>query len=279
MKIGVLCSRIRIEEKLIFQEMRRRNLDFDKINDDKVVLDFNNPLDDYDIILERSISHTRALLSLKILNDWNIKTVNRFEVADICGDKAISTSVLIREGIPIPRTMMAYSEESALEAIERIGYPVVLKPTVGSWGRLLSKVNDREAAEALLEHKKTLGTYHHSSFYIQEYINKPDRDIRCIVIDGEPVAAAYRTSAHWITNAAKGAIPLPCPVTPEIGDLSVRAAEAVGGGIIAVDLLESEKGLLVNEVNYTMEFRSLHQATGIDIPALMIDYLIKEAKR
>lgn len=280
MKIGVICSRVRIEEKLIFAELQRRNMDFDKINDEEFILDFNNPLQGYDIILERSISFTRGLLTVKILNDWNIKTVNTFEVATVCGDKAISTSVLHAAGIPTPKTMIAYSQESALEAIENMGYPVVLKPTVGSWGRLLSKVNDRDSAEALLEHKKTLGTYHHSSFYIQEYVEKPGRDIRCIVMGDEPVAAVYRTSSHWITNAARGALPAPCPLTAEIGELAVKAVKAVGSGVIAVDILESpDRGLLVNEVNNTMEFKFLFQATGIDIPGLIIDYCIKEAKR
>jgi len=279
MKIGVICSRIRIEEKLILAELRRRNMDFDKINDEELILDFDNPLKGYDIILERSISFTRGLLTVKILNDWNIKTINTFQVATICGDKAMSTSVLNAAKIPTPRTMIAYSEESALEAIEKLGYPVVLKPTVGSWGRLLSKVNDRDAAEALLEHKKTLGTYHHSSFYIQEYIEKPGRDIRCIVMGNEPVAAVYRTSSHWITNAARGALPAPCPITEEIGGLAVRAAHAVGSGIIAVDIMECpNRGLLVNEINNTMEFKFLYQATGIDIPGLIIDYCVKETK-
>ena len=103
-------------------------------------------------------------------------------MADICGNKLMTTSALAAAGVPQPKVLVAYTPESALEAIERLGYPAVLKPTVGSWGRLLSKVNDRDAAEAILEHKETLGSYHHSIFYIQEYVKKPGRDIRAFQV-------------------------------------------------------------------------------------------------
>jgi len=280
MKIGVLVSRIRVEEKLLFEEMDRRGIDYDLIDDRQVIFDLHKrPLNGYDVILERCINHSRALYALKVLGDWGIKCVNRYEVADNCGNKLLTTVALIRDNIPCPRTKLAFTQESAIEAIESMGYPVVLKPAVGSWGRLLSKVNDREAAEALLEHKEVLGSYHHSIFYIQEYINKPQRDIRSFVVGDETICAIYRYAEHWITNTARGGRAENCPVTPEINDLSVRAAKAVGGGIVAVDLLESDRGLLVNEVNYTMEFRNSIAPTGVNIPARVVDYLIQEAER
>ena len=157
-----------------------------------------------------------------------------------------------------------------------MGYPVVLKPAVGSWGRLLSRVNDRDAAEAILEHKETLGTYHHSIFYIQEYVKKPERDVRSFVVGDETIAAIYRTSDHWITNTAQGGKASNCPITPEVDRLSRAAAAAVGGGLLAIDLLETPHGIMVVEVNYTMEFRNSIDTTGVDIPGKMIDYLLKE---
>jgi [lysine-biosynthesis-protein LysW]--L-2-aminoadipate ligase len=141
----------------------------------------------------------------------------------------------------------------------------------------LSKVNDRDAAETILEHKVTLGSYHHSIFYVQKYVNKPGRDIRSFVIGGACVAAIYRVSTHWITNTAQGGKAENCPVTPALEDLSVRAAQAVGGGIVAVDIFETEKGLQVNEVNYTMEFRNSIATTGVDIPKLVVDFVLKNA--
>ncbi|HEV2065574.1 MAG TPA: RimK family alpha-L-glutamate ligase, partial [Thermomicrobiales bacterium] len=169
----------------------------------------------------------------------------------------------------------AFTPESAVGAIEEIGYPVVLKPAVGSWGRLLARVNDRDAAEALLEHKVTLGSFHHGAFYIQEFVEKHGRDIRSFVVDDKTICAIYRDSPHWITNTARGGKASNCPVTPELDDVSRAAAAAVGGGVVAVDLFETERGLQVNEVNYTMEFRNSIDTTGVDIPARIVDYVLK----
>jgi [lysine-biosynthesis-protein LysW]--L-2-aminoadipate ligase len=275
MRIAVLCSRIRAEEKLLFQELERRGLDYVKIDDREQVFDLHTTTYPFDVILERCIQHSRALYMLKIFNDAGIPTVNTYHVALTCGDKFLTTQALIHAGVPTPRCLLAFTPESALEAIEQLGYPVVLKPVIGSWGRMVSKINDRDAAEAILEHRDVLGNYQHSIFYIQQYINKPGRDIRSFVIGDECIAAIYRTSPHWITNTARGGVATNCPVTPELADLSVRAAHAVGGGVLAIDILETPEGeLLVNEVNYTMEFRNSIDTTGVDIPARIIDYVL-----
>jgi [lysine-biosynthesis-protein LysW]--L-2-aminoadipate ligase len=226
--------------------------------------------------VERCISHARALYSLHILNDRGVKTVNTARVSDTCGNKLQTTSALTRAGVPQPRCLVAYTPESALEAIEEFGYPVVLKPAVGSWGRLLSKINDREAAEAILEHKEVLGSYHHSIFYIQEYVAKPQRDIRAFVIGNETIAAIYRNSEHWITNTARGGKASNCEITPELNDICLAAAKAVGGGVVAIDVFEDpDRGLLINEVNYTMEFRNSIAPTGVNIPAKYVDFALK----
>ena len=191
----------------------------------------------------------------------------------------MTTSALAAAGVPQPKALVAYTAESALEAIERLGYPAVLKPTVGSWGRLLSKVNDRDAAETILEHKETLGSYHHSIFYIQEYIKKPGRDIRAFQVGPETICAIYRNSPNWITNTARGGTSANCPVTPELADICTRAARACGGGVVALDLFEDpDRGLLVNEVNYTMEFRNSIAPTNVNIPERMVDFTLKVAK-
>jgi [lysine-biosynthesis-protein LysW]--L-2-aminoadipate ligase len=275
MNIAVLLSRVRVEEKLLLQAFEKQGLAVDVLDDRKVIFDLQqNGWDQYDVVVERCVNHSRALYALRILNDWGIPTVNSYEVALICGNKLETTSALIRDKVPAPRCKIAFTPESALEAIEEMGYPVVLKPAIGSWGRLLSKVNDRETAEAILEHKQVLGSYHHSIFYIQEYIDKPARDIRSFVVGDETIAAIYRLSDHWITNTARGGRAENCPVTPEINELSLAAAKAVGGGVVAVDLLETRAGeLLVNEVNYTMEFRNSIETTGVNIPDLIVAYI------
>ncbi len=277
MKVGILYSRIRVEEKLIIRALAERGVDYELIDARRAVFDLARPeaWQAYDVILERCVSHSRALAALQILGNWGVPCVNDAHVAQVCGSKLETTLALLAANVPTPRVQIASTPEAALAAIEAMGYPVVLKPAVGSWGRLLAKINDREAAEAVLEHKSTLGSYHHSIFYIQEYVPKPDRDIRSFVVGDETICAITRHSAHWITNTARGGRAENCPVTPQIDQLSQAAARAVGGGIVAVDLLETETGeLLVNEVNYTMEFRNSIEPTGVDIPGRIVDYLL-----
>lgn len=281
LRIGVLYSRVRVEEKWIFAALEQRGVDYERLDDRYVSFDLGNPGDwlQYDAVLERSISYVRGLYALQILNAWGIPTVNTARVAEVCGDKLVTTAALAGAGVPQPRTVAAYTPESALDAIEAMGYPVVLKPVVGSWGRLLAKINDRDAAEAVLEHKTTLGSYQHSIIYIQEYIAKPGRDIRALVINDRVVAAMYRKSEHWITNTARGGEGEVCPVTPEIEGLCLQATRAVGGGVLAVDLIEHpDRGLLVNEVNHTMEFHTAVPTTGVDIPGMIVDYTLEVAQ-
>ena len=277
MKVGILLSRIRVEEKLLLAEMERQNLNPERIDDGKIVFDMQEDAwGGFDVVLERSISHVRALYALRLLDDWGVATVNTFEVVNTCGDKLLTNSALLQNSVPTPRTLIAFSVESALEAIESLGYPVILKPVVGSWGRLLSKINDREAAEAVLEHKTVLGSYQHSISYIQEYIRKPARDIRAFVVGDETIAAIYRASEHWITNTARGGAATNCPVTPELNALCLATARAVGGGVVAVDVLEDpDRGYLVNEVNHTTEFRNSIEPTGVNIPARIVDFVIR----
>ena len=279
MKIGVLLSRVRVEEKLLFDAFEKRGIAFDKLYDPEIVFDLEKQAFQYDCVLERCINHSRALYALRILNGWGIKTVNTYQVADTCGNKFLTTMALLEHKVPSPRTMIAFTRESALQAIDTLGYPVVMKPAIGSWGRLLSKINDRDAAEAILEHKEILGSYHHSIFYIQEFVKKPQRDIRAFVVGDECICAIYRYSEHWITNTARGGQAENCPVTPELNTLAVAAARAVGGGVVAIDLLETPEGqLLVNEVNYTMEFRNSIETTGVDIPGHVVDYVVHVAR-
>ncbi len=273
--VGVLLSRVRVEEKLLLEAFERRGVRTKLLDDREIVLRLDErPELGVDVVLERCIQHSRALYALAVLETHGIPTVNSFEVADVCGNKLLTTMRLIRDGVPSPRTRLAFTPESALVAVEELGYPAVLKPLVGSWGRLISKVNDRDAAESILEHKDVLGTYMHSIYYVQEYVDKPGRDIRAFVVGDETIAAIYRASPHWITNTARGGQATNCPVTPALDDLCVRAARAVGGGVVAVDVLESAGGLLVNEVNYTMEFRNSIDTTGVDIPARVVDHVL-----
>lgn len=280
MRIGLLCSRVRAEEKLLLEEIRRRGLEVEMLDDRELVFTPGESKFNLDVVLERSVSHSRALYALRMFEQAGIPTVNRHDVTRVCGDKLLTSIALQEHGVPTPRVEVAFTPQSALQAIEGMGYPVVIKPVVGSWARLVSKINDRNAAEAVLEHKDVLGvSYLHSIYYIQEYVEKPGRDIRAFVVGDDVVGAVYRNSEHWITNTSRGGTASNCPVTPELKKIALKAAEAVGGGIVAPDLMETSDGLTVHEVNYTMEFRNSIEPTGVDIPARIIDYVEGVARK
>lgn len=280
MKVGFLHSIIRKEEKLLLAELRdRKDVELLKIDDRQQFFDLHKNSFDIDVLLERSVNHSRALHTLKIFQDHGVPTVNTPEVAEVCGSKFLTTQALIKAGIRTPRCFLAFTPESALEAMDRLGYPCVIKPTTGSWGRLISKVNDRDAAEAILEHKQILGSYHHSIFYIQEYVEKKGRDIRSFVVGDNCIAAIYRHADHWITNTARGGTTTNCPITDELFEISVQAAKACGGGVVAADVFETDQGFSVNEVNYTMEFRNSIDVTGVNIPGKIVDYVLEVGRK
>jgi [lysine-biosynthesis-protein LysW]--L-2-aminoadipate ligase len=282
MRLAILASRIRVEEKLLIEALRQRDVAFDIIDDGELLLDLaqvGGQWRQYDAVLCRSLSQTRALAVTYVLEHWGIPVYNSAAVTATCNDKLLTTLALLRAHVSVPRTMLAFAANTAVQGIEEMGYPAVLKPVTGSWGRLLARVNDRDAAEAVLEHQETLGSYQHHIHYIQEYVSKPQRDIRAFVIGDRTICAIYRTSEHWVTNTARGAVTSNCPVTPEIDEICTRAAQAVGGGILAIDLLEDpEQGLVVNEINATMEFRNSIAPTGVDIPNEMLSYVLSNVR-
>lgn len=287
--VGVICSRIRVEEKLLLQALQERNVSFQRIDSREFALVLGQgeesypaltrsfeTLQEFDVILMRCLSHSRAYYLSRWLEGKGIPTVSSHQAIATCGDKMLTSTALREAGVPIPNTRIAFTKETALEAIEEMNYPVVLKPLFGSWGRLLARINDRHAAEAILEHKTSLGDYTHGVFYIQEYVEKPGRDIRSFVVGGRTIAAIYRQSPHWITNTARGGETNNCQITREVDALSLDAARVVGGSVVAIDLLEDPDGrLLVNEVNHTPEFRNSIDTTGVNIPREIIDHVLE----
>lgn len=281
MRVAVLHTRIRVEERMLLDELERRGVECDLLHADEMLLDLTGEQSNVapgTVVIDRCLSHTKALAALHALEARGAVCINRPNVVEVCGDKMRTTVALTSAGVPSPRTFAAFSPEQAANAAERLGYPLVLKPTLGSWGRMVSRINDRDALDAVVEHKTTLGGIQHGVLYLQEFVEKPGRDIRAFVVGDRTICAIGRSSAHWITNTARGATTHNVPVTDEINDLCVRAANAVGGGVLAIDLLEHPtRGLLVNEVNHTMEFRNSVAPTGVDIPALVVDYALERA--
>ncbi|MFZ0920969.1 MAG: lysine biosynthesis protein LysX [Candidatus Dormiibacterota bacterium] len=278
MRVGLLCSRIRVEEKLLRDALVYRGVDVEIVDDRDQTFTLAEPVRPWDAVLERSISQTRGLAVTRVLESWGVPTVNRYAVGAVCASKLDTSAALAAAGVPVPATAIAFTPDAALRAAEELGYPVVVKPVTGSWGRLLAKLNDRDAAEALFEHKAVLGGPEHSVFYIQRHIDKPGRDIRAFVVGDEVICAIYRDSDHWVTNTARGATTRDCPIDGTLRRLALEAASAVGGGVLAIDLLEDRDRLVVSEVNATMEFKNSIDVTGVDIPGRVADHVREVAR-
>ncbi len=284
MKLGLLYSRIRSDEKLLLSELRERGHDVVKVDvrDGSFGLDaVPDALGECDLALDRCLATSRSTYVTQFCAHHGVPVVNDPAVAATCADKVRTSLALSAAGVPTPKTEVAFTQDAALEAIETMGYPCVLKPVVGSWGRLMAKVDSRSAAEAILEHKATLGHYEHKVFYVQEFVPKPGRDVRVLAVDGEPVAGMVRSAEHWLTNAANGADTAAFDVDDEAAALVAAASDAVGGGLLGVDLMETgtgdDAGYTVHEVNHTVEFDALNGAVDVDVPAAVVDWLETKA--
>ncbi len=275
-KVGLCYSRIRHDEKLLLSALRERGHEVEKIDVRDLAFDLADPpaaLTEVDVLLDRCLATSRSTYLTRFAEAYGIPVVNSAETAKTCADKVETSLALEAAGVPTPTTTVAFTTDAALEAIKSFGYPCVLKPVVGSWGRLLAKIDSRSAAEAVLEHKETLGHYEHSVFYVQEFVEKPGRDIRVLACDGEAVAAMSRSGDHWVTNAAAGAETAAFAVDDEVSDLVARASEAVGGGLLGVDLMETGEGYTVHEINHTVEFKALNDAVEADVPGAVVDWV------
>lgn len=284
MRVALLHTLIRPEEKLLVQALADRGVDHDLVDVRQQAFPLERPpeADAWDVALLRVLSHHQALAAARALEAWDVPVVNPSAVVETCGDKWATSLALSRAGVPTPRTRVALDPETARAAAEELGFPVVVKPTLGSWGRLLARCNDADALEAVLEHKDVLGGPHHQVLYLQELVDKPGRDVRLFVVGGQAVCAIYRTSDHWIANTARGARATDCPVTGELADLAARVTDAVGGEVLAIDLMEdgeADGDLLVHEVNHTTEFRNSIEPTGVDLPGRIVDRLVGVGKR
>ena len=276
-RVGMLVERVRVEEKMLAEAFAVRGVELDVVDVRGLVVDTTLDIPRWDVVLDRCLQLSHAQAVVRLLTDRGVRTVNTPDVIAACADKVVTTSLLRAAGVPVPRTAVAFSADAALAALEDIGYPAVLKPPVGSWGRLVARVTDRDAAEAILEHKATLGSVTHSVFYVQEHIAKPGRDIRAFVVGDDVICAIERHSDHWVTNTARGATTGNRVVDAELRDVTLAAAQAAGGGVLAVDILEDGDRLLVAEVNHTMEFRNSVDVTGVDIPARIAEFVLAAA--
>lgn len=284
-EVSILCDKVRFEERALYEKTQSIGIK-SKIVDAKTLsigtCSKATDLQLGDVILQRSVSYYRGLYLTACLEFLGFKVINRFEVGQVCGNKLTTSIRLAENKIPTPKTQFAFSAESGLETIKNSGFPVVLKPVVGSWGRGIYPLRDLETASMIIEMREEDDSPLSRIYYIQEMVDRPSRDIRCIVIGDQVLTAIYRYSSQseWRTNVALGGKVELAPITKEMEDLALRAAKAVGGGILGVDMMEDKnRGLVVHEVNNTVEFRGAASVSKADIPNQMIDYAVNIARK
>jgi len=281
--LSILYDVIRLEEKMLLKAARQRDFKVDMIDAKGLTFEVKEHEDSGlfgDVVLQRCVSYFRNFHLTAILEGYGLPVINGLNSSWICGNKLLTSIALVKAGVPTPRTIVATQSDAAMEAVKKIGYPAALKPVVGSWGRLISPLNDPESARAIIEDRESMFPLY-QIYYVQERVKRPPRDIRSVVIGDRVVGAIYRYAPpdDWKTNTARGGKADNCPISRGMEEIILRAAEAVGGGVLGVDCMESPDGLVVHEVNNTIEFKNTVPATGVDIPGLIMDYITQKLKR
>ena len=282
-KICIVFDRLRTEEKLLQKNAEELGYETSMVDAKITSFDTDSKPSNFefgDVVLERCVSYYRGLHFTACLEFMDVPVINKFDVANTCGNKMITSMLLKKSNIPTPKTYFSFSAETALENFENIGYPLVIKPIIGSWGRSVMPIKDKDTAEAVIENRQVTDGPQDRIYYLQEMIDRPPRDIRVITVGDQAVSAMYRkSSGGFKTNIALGANPELCEITKEIEDLCEKTSKAVGGGILGIDLMEDKKrGLVVHEVNNTVEFKGLVKVSKRNIPKEMIDYAVRNIK-
>jgi len=274
-KITVLYDTIRLEEKLLIKAAERHDINIEMVDCKQLYVDLNENTQKFETVLQRCVSYYRNIHSTATLEGLGARVVNCLNTGLLAGNKLFTHMLLQKAGIPTPEATIAFSKESAMESLENTGYPKIIKPTVGSWGRMVSKLNDRDSAEGVIDARESMHPAY-QMYFLEEFVQRPPRDIRAIVIGDTVAGAIYRVSndSNWKTNTHLGGSAEVCEVSNELEDICIKAKNAVQGEIVGVDLMESnDKGLVVHEINNTTEFRNVVKVTGNDIPTQMLDYL------
>ena len=273
--ITPLYDTIRLEEKLLIESAKKNEINLEMVDCKKLSVDLNEKKSFDSPVLQRCVSYYRNIHSTAAIEGQGVRVVNCLNTGIFAGNKLFTHMLLQKSGVPTPNATVAFSKDAAMNALDRNGFPKIIKPTVGSWGRMVSKINDMDSAEGIIEGREAMYPIHQVHF-LEEFVERPPRDIRAIVIGDTVPAAIYRNSGdgNWKTNTHLGGSAETCKITNELEEICLKAKNAVQGEIVGVDLMESnEKGLVVHEINNTTEFRNVVRVTGVDIPKLMLEYI------
>lgn len=219
-----------------------------------------------EIIFRMDLLHRLRRLGLYIINPPH--------AIERSVDKYYALTLLEEAGMPVPRTLVTESAREALRAFHELGGDVVIKPIFGSRGIGSTRVNDPDVAERIFRALE----FHHQVIYVQEYIPHGNYDLRLFVLGGRVIAAMRRVANTWKTNVSLGATPVPYKPPREIEDLAIRASEIIGCEVSGVDILESERGPFIVELNSQPGWMGLQSVTDFNIAGEIINYVVKRIK-
>jgi len=280
LKVAMVFDHPRWEEKHMLKLVEEMGHEPVQVPLRSTVLDLSDPKRIADVAIQRAVSSVRALTSTAYLEAAGVPTVNTLNTQVICDNKVLTDMALAKEGLPRPRTMLAYSMDEALKVPDKLGFPLVVKPIQGSWGRLQALVSDLEALRGILEYREAMPSPQFKVHYLQEYVRKPKRDIRVFVVGDRVPVAIYRVSENWRTNTALGGRAERAQVDQELEELALKAAKAVGGGVLGVDVAEDpQRGYVIIEVNSNVDFKNTYRVTGHDLGKDIVEYAVELAKR
>jgi len=288
MKIAIFHNRITWEIKRLINELEKNNISYDFFNNQNIYFKLSKEKDldhQYDLILERSLSYFRGLYSCAILETKGYNVINNFECLQITGNKLLTSLKLIENDIPTPNTCFAFKEDTSLKAIDHeIHFPAIIKPIIGSWGRLIAKLDDQNSARSNLECREMMGNILQKQYYIQEYIKSDDHksptDIRVFIVGDECIGAMGRFNPDddFRSNIALGGTAKEVEINDDLEKICIKTSKAVKGEIIGVDLMEKEGKLKVIEVNGTPQFRGLSTSSNINVAQKIVNYIIERYK-
>lgn len=193
-------------------------------------------------------------------------------------DKLRAHQILARHGIGLPATAFAHHPAAVDDVIRMVGGPpLIVKLLEGTQGVGVVLCETKKAAESVIQAFRGLKVY----FLVQEFVKEAaGRDVRCLVVGDKVVAAMERRGAEgeFRSNLHRGGSAAPTKISPAERKAAVQAAKALGLRVAGVDVLRSQRGPLVLEVNSSPGLEGIERATGKDVAGLIVEHLEKHAK-
>lgn len=274
MNVVLLAERLRIEERQIAEALKANGIASSLVHPGALSVSLTDTVEPIaDIVLDRGVTTGDISALTALLAQSGAAIINRPATSRLLADRVALIRHLVIAGLPVPPTHVCFGEESALAAIDTIGYPVVIK-TLGVDPAFPSAfVEDRDAAEAIVEHRNVLG--HDQTTLVQGFQRSlHNRSLRAIVVGSEPVAWDARLHDGWRPNPT-GQYEIVESIDSQYVELARSVIARVGTGVYAILMIETESGPVVSGIENLVTFRHL-SAAGVNIADMIVDFCMTQ---